>query len=379
MDENGADSALTKLNTEIISGKVPDLFLTTNLPVEQYAAQGVLEDLLPMLESDPELSYDQLMTNVVDAASIDGKLYQAFSEFTINTVVVMPQIASQFNGSWTVQDVQNAMQMLQPDASLFGTGYTRSDVLSSCVGNALAKFVDWNTGKCSFDSQEFKDLLVFANQFPETFDWNNYDWSNEVDAYTAMRTGLQLMQPMSIWTLDDYLWALAALGGEVALTGYPSQDGTGSSFNLSSAVAISSSCTDKDAAWQFVRTLFSADYQRGRTWYGLPSNAAVFNERLKDAMTVEYQDDGEGNQVVSPKATYTANDGTTTTIDAMTQEQADQIMALYNSIHTLSGTNSAIYNIVTEEAGAYFAGQRSVDDVANIIQNRVGLYVAEQR
>ena len=156
---------------------------------------------------------------------------------------------------------------------------------------------------------------------------------------------------------------------------------------LTGGVAISSACREQDAAWSFVRKLFTADYQRNRMYYGLPSNAAVFNERLKDVMTVSYQTDENGQplldengeKIVEPKATYWGNDGEQYTIDVMTQAQADQVMALYNSIHELNGSNDAIYNIVTEEAGAYFAGQRSLDDVAAIIQNRVGLYVAEQK
>ena len=386
MDENGYQSALTKLNTEILSGKVPDLFMTNSLPIEQYAAQGILIDLKPLIDSDSELSYDQLMTNVADAASVDGKLYEAFSEFTIMTVAVLKKVADNFQ-SWTLADVHSAMDMLQPGASVFGTGYTRDSVLQSCVGNAMAKFVDWNTGKCSFDSQEFKDLLAFANEFPETFDWENYDYSNDTDSYTAMRNGMQLMLPTSIYTLEDHLWTLAAMNTDISLVGYPSQDGTGSSFVLSNGVAISAACQDVDAAWSFVRRLFTADFQRGRYYYGLPSNAEVFNERLKDVMTVDYQTDENGqplldengNKLTNPKAIYWGNDGEQYTIDAMSQEQADQVMALYNSIHTMNGSNDAIYNIVTEEAGAYFAGQRSLDDVAGIIQNRVGLYVAEQK
>ena len=386
MDENGYQSALTKLNTEILSGKVPDLFMTNGLPIEQYAAQGILIDLKPLIDSDSELSYDQLMTNVADAASVDGKLYEAFSEFTIMTVAVLKKVADNFQ-SWTLADVHSAMDMLQPGASVFGTGYTRDGVLQSCVGNAMAKFVDWNTGKCSFDSQEFKDLLAFANEFPETFDWENYDYSNDTDSYTAMRNGMQLMLPTSIYTLEDHLWTLAAMNMDISLVGYPSQDNSGSSFVLSNGVAISAACQDVDAAWSFVRRLFTADFQRGRYYYGLPSNAEVFNERLQEVMTVDYQTDENGqplldengNKLTNPKAIYWGNDGEQYSIDAMSQEQADQVMALYNSIHTMNGSNDAIYNIVTEEAGAYFAGQRSLDDVAGIIQNRVGLYVAEQK
>lgn len=38
---------------------------------------------------------------------------------------------------------------------------------------------------------------------------------------------------------------------------------------------------------------------------------------------------------------------------------------------------SYIYDIVVEEAGAYFIGDRAVEDVAELIQRRVSLYINE--
>ena len=35
-------------------------------------------------------------------------------------------------------------------------------------------------------------------------------------------------------------------------------------------------------------------------------------------------------------------------------------------------------HILSDEAAAYFAGEKSLDDTANMIQSRVNLYVAEQ-
>lgn len=39
--------------------------------------------------------------------------------------------------------------------------------------------------------------------------------------------------------------------------------------------------------------------------------------------------------------------------------------------------NDEITNIITEEAEAFFKGQKSVSDVANVIQSRVQVYVNE--
>ena len=69
------DEGLTVLNTEIISGDVPDIFVADGLPIAQYGAKGLLCDLYALIDSDPELSRGDFFENVLDAFASDGKLY----------------------------------------------------------------------------------------------------------------------------------------------------------------------------------------------------------------------------------------------------------------------------------------------------------------
>ena len=45
----------------------------------------------------------------------------------------------------------------------------------------------------------------------------------------------------------------------------------------------------------------------------------------------------------------------------------------------VSDADRMVLQIVEEEAAAYFAGQRSAEDASHMIQNRVQLYVGENR
>ena len=62
---------------------------------------------------------------------------------------------------------------------------------------------------------------------------------------------------------------------------------------------------------------------------------------------------------------------------AITLEEMEQLLDLYNRSTGLFGLEDSIINIVTEQAGAYFAGDRSLDDTVAAIQSREGLYLAE--
>ena len=136
-----------------------------------------------------------------------------------------------------------------------------------------------------------------------------------------------------------------------------------------------------------VQTCALPIYQEENSYYGLPTNAAVFNEQIKNLMTIEYQTDADGNplldengeKLVNPKASYWFDENNQYTIDVMTQEQLDQIMALYSSTELVSQNDEEVMNIIKGETEAYFAGSKTLDDTVRLIQNRVSLYVAEQK
>jgi multiple sugar transport system substrate-binding protein len=62
----------------------------------------------------------------------------------------------------------------------------------------------------------------------------------------------------------------------------------------------------------------------------------------------------------------------------MTREDADQFLAMVESISTIAGADGEILSIVQEETPAYFKGLKSAEDVAKIIQDRVKTLVNER-
>ena len=65
--------------------------------------------------------------------------------------------------------------------------------------------------------------------------------------------------------------------------------------------------------------------------------------------------------------------------EELNQEQVDRIVSFVESVNKRGYYNEAISNIISEEAGAYFSGQKSARDVASVIQSRVQVYVNENR
>ena len=63
---------------------------------------------------------------------------------------------------------------------------------------------------------------------------------------------------------------------------------------------------------------------------------------------------------------------------ALTAEELDQIRALIDAVDTVYQYDDTVAAILVEEASAFYAGVRSAEEAAQLIQNRVQTYLAEQ-
>ena len=262
---------------------------------------------------------------------------------------------------------------------------TRDDVLNRLVTLELDRLVDWSSGKCSFDSPDYVDILNFANRFQESFDWENYEWSAEDSTETRIAQGRQMLMAANIYSIDDLLYNDFYFGGDATYIGYPTSEGVGSMMTLTTGFGMSAKCSDKDAAWAFLRTVLSEEYQQNL--WGLPVNVNAFNKKLKEAMTPEYQKDAEGNfllddegeRIELSRGGIGMADGTVHNFYAMTQEQADKLLEAIDTTTRVMNANDSLLSIVSEEAQAFFAGQKSAEEVARLTQSKVNIYVNEQR
>ena len=370
--EDDYEAGLTKLNTEIITGKVPDIMEVSQLPVRQYEAKGLLEDLYPYIDADSELSRDDLVAGVLNALSVDGKLYQACANFSIFTVIGATPVVGEQMG-WTMDEL-NQVLAAHPNARAFAN-VDRNSLLYYMSMLSLSDYVNWHTGECSFDSPGFVKLLEFANSFPDSIEWNEDEY---VDDSTLIMEGSVLLYPTGLYDFESYQMYKAMFGGEITYKGFPAEQGCGSVFSVNSGWAISSKSQHKDGAWQFVRTLLTEEYQENNYAWAFPINKNSLDKMIEKAMTPETTTDEEGNVVEVSKGSWGWGPDLEVEIKAATQADIDQIMELIDAIDATMNYDMSLMEIVQEEAATYFAGQKSAQETAANIQNRVSLYVNEQ-
>lgn len=140
---------------------------------------------------------------------------------------------------------------------------------------------------------------------------------------------------------------------------------------------ISARSKHQDGAWQFVRQFLTEEYQSGDQLYDMPVLKSAFLEKAKQATERSYWTDEDGNKQYYDD-TWNIN-GEEVILEPFTQEEVDAICEFIYTVNRTAYYNEDIRNIIVEEAEAFFSGQKSAQDVADVIQSRAQVFVNENR
>ena len=357
-------NAVTQMNNDIVSGAL-DMFAADSVDIENLISKGAVEDLNSYLEASSQLKKSDLVDSVVNAIESSGMLYCIPTSFSINTLVGRTDEVGEKSG-WTMADVK-ALCDKYPEASLFANA-TRSTVLNALLSYNFDSYVDWENGVCHFDQDEFKQVLEMVAKYPsdEEFDWDK-DYISEPKAF---RTHTALLANMYISEVTDYQIEEKLFDTPITAIGYPT-DGTrsGVAASISGGVCINTASKNKDACWNFIEYCLMNTNTDSIFMYGFPMRKAdletLFEKKLADK---------------NSSFGYSWDD-VEITVEGTTQKDIDTLKDLIDRIDGISinQQDSNLMNIITEEADAYFKGQKSLDDVTSIIQSRATIYVNENR
>lgn len=370
-----------QMDMDVISGNSPDLISLQGAKTEQYISKGVLANLSELLEKDETISADDLMAGPLQGYTKDGKLYGMPYSFGVQTLYGSAMRLGERN-SWTLEEMAEVVEELDDDVQVM-TYTTQSSFLSMMLTYNLSRFVDYSKATCSFDSEEFKSLLKTAASLPKDPEEDSGGAvvveSAEAAAYDDEMTQLQRGDTLlstgyiySKYEIKNFLNLYVEDNGIVKV-GYPTESGSGAVLSLDGGVAISDKCQDKDGAWAFLKTLLEDDFQKNQ--WSLPVTVSAFDSVMEEAKEPEYYME-KGEKVYVDSTGYIGE--TEYKLDDITDEQIQEFKDYINGASMVSTTyDSDLMDIVTEEAAAFFAGDKSADEVADLIQSRASIYLGE--
>lgn len=382
MDGNEMDynTALTNMQNDIVSGtNCPDIIDLSQLDDERgLVEKGAFEDLTPYLENSSVISRDDFLDSVLEGFSYEGKLFSIPTTFSIQTMVGKTSVVGDKIG-WSLEEMMECVKKY-PEAELM-EGHQKSSIIYMCLMYGEDSFVNWEKAECYFNTDAFKQVLEFANMFPEEYNWEDYDGSSRVE---KMQNNKTLLADAGIYDLQEIQVYEAQFGEPVTFVGYPTADGSvGCTMYANARYGIMSQSDNKEGAWAFIENYLAGGYD-DRYFWGIPTMKEEFEEMITEATTPDYILDENGEPMLDENgepmtsgASSMSSDGWEYTYHTPTVEDAEVLRELVAVAKPMGILDAELSTIIMEEVEAYFAGEKTASEVADIIQNRAQIYISE--
>ncbi|MCM1497731.1 MAG: extracellular solute-binding protein [Clostridium sp.] len=375
-DYSEEEDPQTAFNLDIISGNIPDIIALDDLPADQYIAKGLLEDLTPYYEKDTDVSTEDLLDSVVEATKVDGKIYYVTPSFMVYSMLARKSDVGERDGI-TFGEIKDILAQKEEKVQPFHAGGEKVNMLFAFLSTGYSDFIDWETGTCRFDSQDFKDILEICNRDSSL---TEYEYSDGWGLPALLRQGIVLFSGTSV-NLEELQLYRGLYQDEIAVVGYPCETRDGSYFECSTRMGISADSENKEAAWEFLKEFQKKEFQESidmvRGEY-LPVRKDAFELYIQTCTASEDFTDETGR---SWAAAWSARgiDGVEVEIGPAPEEDVELFRNLIAGTHRTVERNPAVDEIIEDAVKAYFAGFQSLDKTAGEIQTRVTTYVNESR
>ncbi|TVX93215.1 ABC transporter substrate-binding protein [Paenibacillus agilis] len=349
------------MNTEVLAGKGADVIEMSSLPIGKYVNKNLLVNMSDLMEKDQPLNKNDLQMNVLDAGKINGGLYTMPYSFSLRTFVGDGDALKSANiddKSWTWQQFGDISKNLieqtgKGDKRYALAGEPQELILQEMVVDNYKELVDRTNQKANFDSPFFITMMEEIKRMYE----------NGVMTSEAAEPGKQLFYSMRIPSPEEFITPYM-LFNNPKLLHKPHAEGQsgGPRIFFSDQLGIKSSSKVKDEAWTFIAFLLSEEVQTLQEREGFSLLTSLNDKKLNEI------------QEQMKNGTYKLPDGKSVTVP---DEAFAQFKQLIQEANNYAPWDAKVTNIVYDEAIAFFAGQKSAENVAKLIQNKVTTYLNE--
>lgn len=372
--------AIRTLNTNIMAGKGPDLFVLDGMSIKSYEEKGLLEDMSAILKQVAD--QDGLLENITKSFEKDGKTYAIPTRFMITGVQSDKKTLDGITDLKTLADTVESMKQENGDKEILGSRQP-NDLLDRLYDTSAQNWIK-EDGTLKEDA-----LKEFFTQLKRIYDVDKRDVEeNNVNSATMVFGGLgrigasisddsmrylggnSKLNIGNINSINDLMQVLA-VDAKIKDSTYKPLDGQASKiFVPSTMIGISSKAVNKESAEKLAAFMMSKDAQTVSQGGGFPVNKAAFEELFNN---------DSKSEVPMMSISTVSESGVDLSIDLKwpTEEQAKQFKSFIEGLTTPSNTDSMIREAVSGAAADCLNGITSVDEAVKAVMQKVNLYLSE--
>ena len=366
-DKYSADMS-NQLAMDIINGDGPDIFMDVSY-YGQLNNDNYLADLSPYVK---DLDSDKYFTNVFECSKVDGKLYNIPISFTIEGIQTDAKYAGKSGVGFTTEEYVDFLDTALNGEDIITSG--QAHYFTQLFGAMSDQFI--KNGKADFSGEDFAALAEYVK---DNVRESSLSWDEQDSGYIITHDPLNMdSEPQtainsSVYGFYGYFSNINELNGANAILGLPSSDGRGPMLGAYTSVAISAQAYDVDACAEFVKMLLSDEVQEELGKSGsFTLNREVFEEVGHEA--VDYFNENSINGMF-----YYGYPEAPQNRVKFTYEQVEDLERTIESCSKMNTQDASINVVLVEEMPAYFSGQKELDEVVKIAQDRVQKVLDERK
>lgn len=372
-DSGGLQTADMRLQMDILQGKNVDIVMDYSFSeMSRYdilSEKGAFVDLYTFLDGESGISRSELNSHILGLHENDGKLYQMPLYFNVDTMCGDAEYVGTTE-NWTLNELMAHWEKM-PEGAFFCNNSTKWPVYWAIVRGNLGAFVDYENGTCSFDSPEFVKLLEFCNSFPDTKVKVQPDWDT-----------IHFLNWCSFSGFDEFH---KAADDTTVFVGYPSENRKGSFIDTlwkRYSICATAHPAVQEGAWEFLSYMLDADVQI-KNCISYNSENYKQNPHLdEDGFPINqtaFEKVAQGMIAHAGESRVLSFSGREKDVGYLTQEEYERLLKLIGSLNRMnSPVDKTANTIIENEVEAYFAGERTAEEVAKSIQGRMEIMISER-
>lgn len=381
-DDAGNTKAMQAMKMDMISDNSPDIIAGLHpTDMAEFLQKDAFADMYELMDTYDGVKREDFLPNVLEGLEVNGEIPAITESFTIRTAVAKTKFVGEEAENWTPEQAIEAYKKYSEQMQYIGMTDSEDALSDYMLLKASRNCVNAADYTCNFINTEFTSLLDFLHENPSQgtypVDYTTMTPS-EFDAFFAERD-MQMYNDKSLiycTYISDFDQAVgkdlyARFGGEdITFVGYPSEDGNGAVTEASWMFGISERSENKEAAWSFINSLFEDEAQRD--FYGTNTGIPVIKKYLDEQKN--NKDTEDVHSIYSPLVVPGDHEISMNITEEAVQKYYDYIL----SVEFEPYRDFRVEEIIREECAAALAGEKSAEEVAEILQGRVEIYLSER-
>lgn len=383
----------TKLATDILNGLYkPDIIIDqpSSKVVSKIIENELYTDLYTFIDKDDTITRDDLFSSVKRTFDDDGRMWGLTQSFSIYTIIGTKALLGE-RDSWTFSEMLDFASTLPEGVELF------EDLTQTFAANLLfgesgyGAFIDQETNTAHFDSPEFIKYLEFIANLPKEINYKARPGDYYETRYIRYHNGEIALDDAYISTPGDWISLETSFNTkDFTVIGYPTsnENELGSAIKFYNTYIITSFTEHPETAWDFLKSAFVPEYDEDLgiyvdMYYNFPILKSMYDSMVKTYCTYEYEfyfDGGASWGQYDPEHPNTSEMQSPGIRTYFTEDDAAKLKDFIENkagAPITSTISDEINAIINEEISAFTSGTRDAQSTANIIQSRVGIWLAE--